>query len=255
MPDTPPIDPIERPDSRPRGVPYCGDCGYDLTGVTESSKCPECGGALVDVLMRPALELKGGKRYRSKARIMGMPAIDIAIGPHGDDPVGRARGFIAIGTDARGMVALGGRAVGVVAAGGMAIGGFTMGGMSLGAISAMGGMAIGGLAQGGWGMGILAQGGGASGVIAQGGMAIGWIVRGGGGFGTHRISPGGNDSPLATSVFDTLAYPFGGLPFDPSMLFASLGGTVLVHLAIAAILAFFAVRAIGREGKTFPTRA
>ena len=55
LPSSPtPRDPIER------GAPYCGDCGYDLSGCHHSPRCPECGGALVDVLMRPTLELKGG---------------------------------------------------------------------------------------------------------------------------------------------------------------------------------------------------
>jgi len=32
--------------------PYCGNCGYSLRGLTESSKCPECGKPIVEVLQR-----------------------------------------------------------------------------------------------------------------------------------------------------------------------------------------------------------
>jgi predicted Zn-ribbon and HTH transcriptional regulator len=35
-----------------KNEPYCGNCGYVLTGATETSKCPECGRPLVEVLTR-----------------------------------------------------------------------------------------------------------------------------------------------------------------------------------------------------------
>ena len=117
---------------REPGEPYCGECGYTLTGATDSSKCPECGRPLVDVLMRPMLDSGTGKRFRSKARIFGMPVIDIALGPRGSESMGRAKGFIAIGNIATGVLAIGGQARGVVEVGGLAMGGVSMGGMSLG---------------------------------------------------------------------------------------------------------------------------
>lgn len=244
-PDSP-----ETYDERGRGAPYCGDCGYDLTGATDSAKCPECGRPIVEVLMRPAFQVRGGgKRWRSRAQIMGMPAVDIAIGPLGDDPVGRARGFIAIGTEARGMLAIGGRAYGLVAVGGFAMGGFTFGGMSLGALSAFGGMACGLFASGGWAVGAFAQGGGAAGWIAQGGMAFGWFARGGAAFGLRTISAGGARSDAAQAMFDRFALFFGsGLPTVWSIV-----GSVLLQLLVMACvggtLAVIALRAIGRSGE------
>ncbi len=186
-----------------RGAPYCGDCGYDLTGCHDSSRCPECGRPLVDVLMRPTLTMKGGRRWRSKARIGRWPVIDIAFGAHGNERLGKPRGFIAIGDQARGIFAFGGMAQGVVAFGGMAMGGITFGGMSIGIIEAFGGMAIGGMAMGGFAIGGLAQGGGALGIVAQGGMAIGQYVRGGGTYGPHQ-----NDQ-AAAQVFSDFSWFFG----------------------------------------------
>jgi len=158
--------------------PYCGNCGYVLTGATDSAKCPECGRALVEVLMRPAFR-SGGRRYRSQARLLGMPVIDVAMGPHGTEKIGRARGFIAIGDTATGVIAFGGRATGVFAFGGMAMGGCTFGGLSAGLFNAWGGLALGGLACGGCAAGGLSQGGMAIGYGAQGGLAIGIYARGG----------------------------------------------------------------------------
>ena len=64
--------------------PFCANCGYVLKGLTESSKCPECGKPLVEVLTRqsPAF-LNAGKRYRSKTTLFGWPVIDVALGPEG----------------------------------------------------------------------------------------------------------------------------------------------------------------------------
>jgi len=232
-----------------QGDPYCGNCGYALTGATESSKCPECGQPLVEVLMRPTLDMPGGKRFRSKGRIFGMPIVDVAIGPSGRERTGKARGFVAIGNEARGVLAIGGQAVGVVAIGGMAVGGFTMGGLSIGLLSALGGMAIGGVALGGWAMGGLARGGGAMGFVADGGMAIGVYARGGGAVGPHTISPAGS-SPEAAGVFDALSWLFG--PWPPSVwsFGTSFVSMFLVTAGLAAVIAIVAFRAYVEEGSS-----
>jgi len=229
-----------------RNEPYCSNCGYVLTGATESSKCPECGKPLVEVLMRPTFQRGDGKRFRSKARIFGMPVLDIAIGPSGEDTVGRARGFVAIGTEARGVLALGGRATGLVAAGGMAMGGFTFGGMSIGLFNAIGGMCIGGTAMGGFAIGGLAQGGGAVGVAAQGGMAVGYFARAGGAFGVHTIGPN-SSSQAAQTAFDRLSWFFGSPPFTISSVGTSVAGVAAVALGVAAIIGLLAIWANGRD--------
>ena len=46
--------------------------GIDLISLNERMHISN-----LDVLMRPALDLKGGKRFRSKGRIFGMPIIDV----------------------------------------------------------------------------------------------------------------------------------------------------------------------------------
>lgn len=212
----------------PVGDPYCRVCGYDLTGCTETSKCPECGGALVDVLMRPELNLSGGTRKRSKARIMGMPAIDIALGPAGNQRTGKARGFLAIGDDARGVVAIGGKARGVVAIGGLAIGGVTVGGTSIGVVS-NGGASIGLAAVGGAAIGGIANGGIGIGGIAQGGAAIGFLVRGGAQIGPHRLGGGGPFDPIGTPIGKVLEPLIGGVSVS--------GGTFIMPMVFIAVLA------------------
>lgn len=140
------------------GKPYCSNCNYDLTNLTQSNKCPECGKLLVDVLARRATI---GTRYKSAATIAGYPLLAIATGPGEDGKIGRPvgiiamgempvgviaigvfpRGFIAIGSFAVGFLALGGGAVGVIAIGGMSVGFVAIGGLSLG-VYAVGGLAM-----------------------------------------------------------------------------------------------------------------
>src|SRR4051794_34654649 len=127
-------------------TPYCANCGYALVGLTESSKCPECGRPLVEVLRRRgegALP-SYGKRYRSKATLFGVPVIDVALGPKGAERRGHARGIVAIGDVATGGLAVGGMATGVVAIGGGAVGAVAVGGPGGGVGSATGGRGAGG---------------------------------------------------------------------------------------------------------------
>src|SRR5205085_1427415 len=113
-----------------RAAPYCSNCGYMLTGLTESSKCPECGRPLVEVLTRPAFGNPAvrSKRYQSNAKLFGWPVISIAYGPYRQERIGHARGVIAMGDIATGGIACGGVARGIVAVGGVAVGVCAIGG-------------------------------------------------------------------------------------------------------------------------------
>lgn len=142
--------------------PYCGHCGYVLVGAVESSKCPECGKPLVEVLMRPAFDRKRAVRYQSETKFLGVPVISIAAGKYGPERIGRAKGIIAIGDMATGVIAIGLFARGVLA----------LGVCSLGVIS-FGSFAIGLCAFGAISVGMLAIGGVAVGGVALGGVAIG----------------------------------------------------------------------------------
>ena len=205
--------------------PYCSNCGYVLTGLTESSKCPECGKPLVEVLTRtPHAFLNAGKRYRSKATLFGWPVIDVALGPKDGQMRGHARGIIAIGDIATGGIAIGGIARGVVALGGLAIGLFSLGGAALGLISATGGFAIGGLAAGGGAIGVLSTGGGAIGVMAQGGGALGLFTRD-----ARGVKPAGTDA------FNDFSWFFGPMPLADAMDRPMLV-TFCITAAVAALI-------------------
>src|SRR4051794_10161164 len=85
--------------------PVCGNCGYALKGLTESSKCPECGKPLVEVLTRPGDRwMYRGKRYRSKATLFGYPVVHVAVGPREGELRGHAKGIIAVGDVATGGI-------------------------------------------------------------------------------------------------------------------------------------------------------
>jgi len=133
---------------RTEDQPYCKECGYLLVGLTESSKCPECGRPIVEVLVRDSFPGRGGYRFQTQRRVWGLPLVSIASGPRGAERMGKPVGIIAIG----------GRALGVIAVGGFAAGGITFGGFSLGLL-AIGGFALGGLAIGGFAAGACAIGG------------------------------------------------------------------------------------------------
>jgi predicted RNA-binding Zn-ribbon protein involved in translation (DUF1610 family) len=160
------------------GDPFCGNCGYSLKGLQDSSKCPECGKPIIEVLMRKEFGRRTFRRYRSKATLFGWPLIDIALGSAPNEWLGKARGIIAIGDLAIGFLAVGGITCGIVSFGGVGIGLFTLCGMSLGLLTAVGGVAISaGLATGGTAIGTIAFGSFAVGFIAQGVSAVGVYTR------------------------------------------------------------------------------
>jgi hypothetical protein len=152
-------------------APYCKNCGYNLSGSTESSKCPECGKPIVEVLIRTTFAGQG-KRYASPHTLFGLPWVAVGYGPRGLEKCGRPVGVISIGDAPRGVIAIGGRPVGI-----LAIGGFARG------VVAVGGFALGVIGYGGFAVGVLAYGGFAAGVWALGGFALalykGWggVVR------------------------------------------------------------------------------
>lgn len=227
---------------RQPGDPYCANCGYSLVNLTDTSKCPECGKPLVEVLARWGGSSRRARRYRSEAELFGVPLVSVAFGarPEFGEIHGRAVGIIAIGDVARGGIAIGGNAMGIVAAGGMAIGVASMGGLSVGLATALGGMTIGGFPVGGFGLGGVATGGGAIGVVAQGGMAIGYYARGGGVIGQYKISPGRAD-PEAVRFFDMAAPVLGGSGARalqvPQAVVVSLSiVTLLVMLVVASAI-------------------
>lgn len=213
--------------SAPGSEPYCSHCGYILTGLTESSKCPECGRPIVEVLVRRSSYPIFGRRYRTKATLFGLPLIDIAIGPAEGELRGKARGIIAIGDTAFGGIAMGGAAAGVVAIGGLAIGLFAIGGLALGILAGLGGGATGVLAAGGGALGVLASGGGAIGYAAQGGGASGIFVRDG------RTPPGA----AYPAIFDQCSWFFG--PWPPSVI-STLQPMLVVGILILIAATFIA---------------
>jgi len=218
--------------------PYCGNCNYQLKGLTESSKCPECGKPLVEVLQRGPVALPG-KRYTSPTTVFGLPLVSVALGPAEGERRGHARGIIAIGDVATGWFALGGIARGIIAIGGMALGIVSFGGMSIGLIC-FGGWALGGIATGGGAVGGIAHGGGAVGYIARGGGAIGKYAAGGGVSGTYVISPTRRD-PEAVKVFDTI----NGLLGSPKLSGGALASFKLMAFAVGwGIAATLAVAAL-----------
>ncbi len=161
------------------GEPYCGNCGYNLSGLADSLRCPECGKPIIEVLMRREFSRAVGKRYRSSARLFGLPVVDIALGPSGAERRGKARGIIAIGDSAVGWIAIGSFARGIVAIGAIAIGVFAMGAWAIGLLTAFGGGAIAlTVCTGGLSLGGISFGGVAVGFIAQGRVSIGHFARG-----------------------------------------------------------------------------
>lgn len=217
--------------------PYCGNCGYTLVGLTESSRCPECGKPLVEVLQRRGVTPVGGRRYESSRRIFGLPLVSVAYGPDGNERIGRARGIIARGDVAIGVLAIGGQAFGVIALGGMACGIVAVGGLAIGLLAGFGGAALGGVAIGGAAIGGIAHGGGAIGIVAEGGGAIGCYARGGSVLARHAIDFRGKSDPEAVRLFEhDLAWLLGRTPRmrDKIPLLAWL---LMLGLLVAAVSA------------------
>jgi hypothetical protein len=230
----------------PRGVvspgdPYCGNCGYVLKDLGRASVCPECGRALVEVLVRHShgVAQTVAIRIRSEVTVFGWPLYHVAFGPQPEfgERRGVAKGVIAIGDVAIGGVALGGVAMGGVAVGGCAVGLGAIGGLGLAALSAIGGGAVGGVAIGGLAVGGFATGGAAVGYAAQGGGAWGIYARGGQASGVHVVGGGRSDAE-AVARFKQLA-PIMGFSARgvPGMAFASLPMiSVVPALAIDALV-------------------
>ena len=98
---TPPQKPIPPNVPLDLGEPYCGACGHHLAGLVDSSKCPECGRPIVEVVTRAG---KLGRRYRSEATLFGLPLIHVALGATHSETRGTARGIFAIGDYAKGWI-------------------------------------------------------------------------------------------------------------------------------------------------------
>jgi len=232
--------------------PYCRNCSYKLKGLTESSKCPECGKPLVEVLERDP-QTQYCRRYTSPTTVFGLPLVSVAMGPGEGQRRGHAKGIIAIGDVATGWLALGGIARGIIAIGGMAMGIVSFGGMSIGLIC-FGGWALGGIATGGGAVGGIAHGGGAVGYIARGGGAIGKYAAGGGVSGTYVISPARRD-PQAVEVFDTINGLLGSPNFSGGALASfklmafAIGWGIAATLAVAAIPALLVLVELSKQRK------
>jgi RNA polymerase sigma factor (sigma-70 family) len=152
-----------------------------------------------------------GRKWRSRATLLGLPLVDVHFAPMRSLQVRE----IAV---ARGWIAIGDRAFGVLFAfGNMAFGGIAVGGVSAGLVS-FGGFAAGGLALGGLSVGLAAGGGAALGAFALGGLAIGWCAFGGAALGWHAA--------------------FGGAAFARD--YALGGSAVAAHANDAAARAFIA---------------
>lgn len=215
--------------------PYCGNCGYSLVGLTDSPRCPECGKPLVEVLQRASHLV--GRRYTSQTRAFGLPLISLAIGPHGNEKRGHARGIIAIGDIATGWLAIGGIARGIFALGWIAIGAVAFGGFSLGLLLVVGGFAIGGVTNGGFALGGYAHGGFVAGVIAEGGMSFGYYARGGMANGQYVISAQRQD-PEARDLFSATELTIGGRTL---YVFSKVHVYALFAACLLAIVLLFTV--------------
>ncbi|MFO0827780.1 MAG: hypothetical protein U0572_06470 [Phycisphaerales bacterium] len=238
------------------GRPRCSNCRHDLTGAVNSSKCPECGKPLVEVLVRDESTLLKlmGRRYTSRATLFGIPAVCVVFGLGPDGKPGHARGWIALGDRATGVIAFGGTARGVVAFGGVAIGILSSGGVSIGLLGALGGLAIAPLG--------VAAGGVAAGLFASGGMTLGLAVMGGSGLGWYSWGPPGSmiskhalqivsgspSDPDAAAAFQRLSWLIGtNLNGATARVMAWFGAVYVAAAFLLGIPAVFRWRAEGGE--------
>ena len=228
------------PSAELKDEPYCGNCGYILTGAVESSKCPECGKPIVDVLRRKGMIAAHGKRYRSKATLFGLPVVSIATGPAEGEIRGVAKGIIAIGDVAIGFLAVGGVACGIVAVGGGTLGLFAIGGLAIGLLTALGGTAIGGATMGGAAIGVLAIGAGACGIWAQGAGAAGIFVRNV----SSMLRKSGGASPPG---FEGVGWFFGHWPPDATAILTPITVVLGAPLMVAAGIGLMAWLAVKRQ--------
>ncbi len=233
------------------GRPISANCGQDLTGLVDSSKCSECGKPLVEVLVRETSKTQRFRRYSSKAKLFGMPALSIARGIGPDGRPGHARGWIAIGDRATGVVAFGGSARGIVAFGGSSVGVFAVGGMSVGLFVSFGGMAISplGLAFGGMAIGAIAVGGMAIGFAAVSGSSVAYYSWGppGGSWAAYRVMVrGGPGDQPAIDFFESISWLVGSPSGRLSML-RPMVWAVSIYVSVATALAAPGVLRWSRE--------
>lgn len=228
----------------PENEPFCNNCGYRLTGLVDSSKCPECGRPIVEVLVRSTPRWGYGRRYASSIVIFGVPLVHMAFGPHGNEPRGHAKGIIAIGDVATGVLAIGGIARGLIAIGGFAAGLISLGGFAAGLLGAMGGFSAGLLACGGGAVGGVVQGGLAIGWIADGGLAVGRYPRGGQ---LHFIGGGSPNDPRVVQRLTSVEWLIGA-PRQPMHLMMWIG----VAAAAVALLSALGVAAAYRRQRAPP---
>ena len=231
--------PVPPKDDLALGEPYCGACGHRLTGLVDSSRCPECGRPIVEVVTRAG---KLGTRYRSTTTLFGLPLVDVAFGATHTESAGLARGVFAIGDNARGIVAIGGHARGVVAIGGTAVGVFSVGGLAFGLLSAWGGVAVGALAAGGLVLGLLTFGGLCVGIIATGGICIGVHALGGLPIGYLVGEDFGVTQAAPAEIFQRFAWFLGKAPISTwSFLLRPNAVVVVIPVIVAAITGLAAV--------------
>ncbi len=156
------------------GDPFCSQCGYQLKGLTDSSRCPECGRPLVEVLVRETA--RRGRRWKSAAEFAGLPLVSIAMGPAPGERFGKPVGIIAIGDFPLGVIA-----IGAFARGGLAIGAYTCGIIGLGGFAtgllAIGGFAVGGFTIAAFGLGLYTLGAFGACLIKGWGSRVWYLLR------------------------------------------------------------------------------
>jgi hypothetical protein len=161
--------------------------------------------------------------YRSRAALLGLPAIHIATGSmvEGRYKRGVATGWIAIGDIAVGVV---------FSCGGIAVGGIALGGLTLG-LFPLGGLAV----------GLVAFGGFSVGVVAIGGLALGWYAAIGGLAVAHDYAVGGVAvaqnvlHPLQPGIMSLSSIPHPPFRWSDAVVFSLIVvGLVLLVLTIQA---------------------